>query len=67
LAAYLKSDPQEDRRKHPFVILKAIPKPSYEEKGKGGAAPTTTVSKSLYFTPIKICPPPNTGCRIPGG
>jgi len=64
LAAYLKNAP-DSLRKHPFVILQAIPKPTLEGNGKGSATTEATISKPLYFTPIKICPPPNTGCLVP--
>lgn len=66
LAAYLKNDKDKDQRKHPFVIMEAIPKPSSKANGKGSTVPETTLSKSLFFMPVKMCPPPNTGCAFPG-
>jgi len=66
LAAYLKNDKDKDRKKHPFIILEATPKPPFAENGKGDAAPVAAASSPLFFTPIGICPPPNAGCRFPG-
>lgn len=60
LAAYLKNERDKNKRRNPFVIIEVKPKPSFVCQHK-------RIASSLYFLPIKICPPPNTGCRFPGG
>lgn len=68
LAAFPKKDKSvpKDSTRHPFVVLEAIPKPSETETGKGSSNFSATLSKPLYIVPVQICPPPNTGCRMPG-
>ena len=68
LAAYPKKGPgiEKENRRHPFVVLQAIPKPPATETGKGSSNFSAGLSKPVYLVPIKICPPPNTGCSMPG-
>lgn len=68
MAAYPKWDKTIDKefKRHPFIIMQGIPKPDSSGSGKGGVSSLKDFSQSLYLSPIKICPPPNTGCRIPG-
>lgn len=56
-----------NRKRHPFIILQGIPKSLTTETTKGGFFPYDVVlSQPIYFLPKGICPPPNTGCTIPG-
>lgn len=68
LAAFPKNDKSvlKDSTRHPFIILVAIPKPSATETGKGSSNFSVATSKAVYLLPVKICPPPNTGCSMPG-
>lgn len=57
----------KDSMRHPFIILEAIPKIVPTKTGNGGFfSEDAALSTSLYFLPKYICPPPNTGCTIPG-
>ena len=57
----------KDSMRHPFIILEAIPKVVPTKTGNGGFfSEDAALSTSLYFLPKYICPPPNTGCSIPG-
>ena len=66
LAAYTKDKniPKKDRR-HPFVILEAVPKVGAITFGKGGYETTSAATKSIFLVPRPICPPPNMDCRVP--
>jgi hypothetical protein len=55
-----------EKRGHPFVIMEIVQKPTMTADGKGGSNLSVTSNPSLFFTATTICPPPNTGCRIPG-
>ncbi len=55
----------KEKKRHPFIILQAIPKVVFNESGKGDSFSSEALSASLYFRPKDICPPPNTGCKIP--
>jgi hypothetical protein len=68
LAAYPKKDKtvEKEKRRHPFVILEAVPEVPKSEKGKGSANSSATLSTPVYLLPVQICPPPNAGCRVPG-
>ncbi len=68
LAAFPKKNKSvaKEKRGDPFVILEAIPKSSTYEKGKGSAESPYYTAKSAFFSPVGLCPPPNTGCRMPG-
>lgn len=66
LAAYPRKGVDKEHKRHPFIILEAIPTSLKEVRGKGGANFVMTTSNVVYFQAPTICPPPNTGCRIPG-
>ena len=68
LAAFPKNDKSvlKDSTRHPFIILEAIPKTPATETGKGSSNFSAATSKPVFLLPVKICPPPNTGCSIPG-
>ena len=56
-----------DHKRHPFIILQGIPKQGISQTGKGVSLLYDVVlSQPIYFLPKYICPPPNTGCTIPG-
>lgn len=57
----------KDKKRHPFIILQGIPKHELLKTGNGGFFPDNAeLSTPIYFLPAGICPPPNTGCSIPG-
>jgi hypothetical protein len=65
LAAYPKNDHSIDKEKrgHPFVILKAIPKQDPPLSGNGGSDFLSYLSQAIYLLPSNICPPPDSGCK----
>ncbi|MEO5907969.1 MAG: hypothetical protein ABIR50_04095 [Ginsengibacter sp.] len=65
-AAYPGKGIDQDHKRHPFIIMEAIPTVLKEVGGKGGANPVMSTSNAVFFMASTICPPPNTGCRIPG-
>jgi len=69
LAAFPKKDKSvpDSQRRHPFIIMETVPKIPMSAMGKGSAESSASTLRSLFFTPVKLCPPPNNGCRIPGG
>lgn len=69
LAAYPKWYKAIDKSKarHPFVIIEAKPKVVPPVSGKGSAESLPAASQSIFAAPVKLCPPPDRGCRIPGG
>lgn len=68
LAAFPKKDKSvpDSMKKHPFIIMEAIPKIPMSAMGKGSSESTSVQAQPIFFSPIKLCPPPNTGCRFPG-
>lgn len=68
MAAYPKGDKTIDKehKRHPFIIMQGIPKLDLSNSGKGGVFSPAALFQSIYFRPIKICPPPNVGCAMPG-
>jgi hypothetical protein len=67
LAAFPKKDKSvpKDSIRHPFIIMEAVPKIPTSAMGKGSAESSSSALSSLFFMPVQLCPPPNTGCRIP--
>lgn len=66
LAAFPKKGIKREDRRHPFVIMQALPKISLEARGKGSSNVVMSTSNAVYLKPSNLCPPPNSGCRIPG-
>ena len=68
LAAFPKKDKSvpNDSIRHPFVIMEGVPKIPMSAMGKGSRESASLQVQPVFFSPIKLCPPPNTGCRFPG-
>jgi hypothetical protein len=61
-----KSVPKDmDSSRHPFIIMEVRTKLPISATGKGSAESSASTLRSLFFMPVQLCPPPNTGCRIP--
>ena len=69
LAAFPKKDKSvpDSQRRLPFIIMEAVPKIPMSAMGKGSVESSSYLVQSVFFSPIKLCPPPNNGCRFPGG
>lgn len=63
-AAHPKNGVPPEFSRHPFIIMQVINKPT--SVIQSGSGEYTTQKTPVYFSPVKICPPPNVGCRVQG-